>query len=417
MKILQKIVTGNYTPREKLLMEELEIEKAINDFAASFIEQDTVDEILWGITNHCIGKLNFVDCVIYWLDLSTGMLLQKAAYGGKNPKSREIFQPIQIPLGKGIVGSVALSRKAEIVKDTSKDSRYIADDEIRYSEITVPIVYKKQVIGVIDAEHPEKNFFRTRHLKILSRIASIAALKIHKLQTEEAFRSTELKLMETNKRIAETKLLALRLQMNPHFMFNSLNSINSFILQNKTEQASGYLSSFSKLLRHISDNMKTEWVCLANELQVLQVYLELEQLRSNNTFTFQFFINAGLDIHSVHVPSLLMQPFIDNAIRHGLQNKKDGAGMIRLICSEKEDHLIMEIEDNGIGRAAAAQIAAPLYRSQGVKIAEERLQLVNEIYNADAKVFVTDLYDANKHATGTKVTFTMKLNIHDRYSC
>jgi LytS/YehU family sensor histidine kinase len=409
MKILQKIFNSKTVQREQVLIEKLEIECSINHFASSLIEQNTVDEILWSITKNCISKLNFVDCVIYWLDKDSNLLLQKAAYGGKNQNDSEIFQPIQIPVGKGIVGTVALSAKAEIIKDTSKDERYIADDEIRYSEITVPIVCDSKVVGVIDAEHPCKNFFRPKHLKILSKIASIAALKIQRLQTEEAYRTTELKLIENNKRIAETKLLALRLQMNPHFIFNSLNSINSFILQNQPEQASDYLNKFSRLIRQISENMKTEWVSLKNELEALQIYLELEQLRSDNKFEIEIDICDNLNHDIVYVPPLLLLPYIENAIRHGLINKKHGKSIVRISCAEKNDYFIMRIEDNGIGRVAAAQIQAPVYKSHGIKITEERLQIVNEIYNADAKIEIEDLYNNNKTAAGTRVTFTIKI--------
>jgi two-component system, LytTR family, sensor kinase len=409
MKILQKIFNSNTLRREKVLMEKLEIERSINHFASSLIEQNTVDEILWSIIKNCIRKLNFTDCVIYWLDSDANILLQKAAYGGKNPKDQEIFQPIQIPLGKGIVGNVALNCKAEIVKDTSKDERYIADDEVRYSEITVPIICDAKVVGVIDAEHPEKNFFRPKHLKILSKIASIAAAKIQRLQIEEAYRSTALRLMENNKWIAETKLLALRLQMNPHFIFNSLNSINNFILQHQAEQASEYLNKFSKLIRQISDNMKTEWVSLKNELQALQIYLELEQLRSDNKFEIELSVCDTMNPEMVHVPPLFMQPYIENAIRHGLLNKKDGKGIIKITCCQENSHLVMQIEDNGIGRSAAAQMPVPVYKSGGIKITEERLQIVNEIYNADAQVQIEDLYNTDKTAAGTKVTFTLKI--------
>ena len=221
-----------------VLAEELEIERAINYFATSLVHQHTVDEILWDVTKNCISRLKFVDCVIYMVDEEKKVLIQKAAYGPKNPRSFEIFQPIEIPVGKGIVGSVAKIGKAEIIRDTTKDKRYITDDDVRLSEITVPIISEDKVIGIIDAEHPEKNFFKPKHLRILTKIAALCAGKINKVEIEEAFRKTEFQLMENNRKIAETKLLALRLQMNPHFIFNSLTAINNFILNNDAEHAS-----------------------------------------------------------------------------------------------------------------------------------------------------------------------------------
>ena len=163
--------------RVAALVEELEIERAINYFATSLVDQNTVDEVLWDVTKNCISRLKFVDCVIYIVDEKSRTLLQRAAYGPKNPRSYEIFQPIVIPIGKGIVGSVAKSGKAEIIRDTTKDKRYIKDDEVRLSEITVPIISDGKVIGIIDAEHPEKNFFKPRHLRILTKIAAHCAVK------------------------------------------------------------------------------------------------------------------------------------------------------------------------------------------------------------------------------------------------
>ena len=150
-----------------------------------------MDEILWDIAKNCIARLKLVDCVIYLLDDDHQMLVQKAAYGSKNPKDFDIYHPIEIPVGQGIVGSVAQTGKAEIISDTSLDARYIADDEVRLSEIAVPLVYQEQVLGVIDAEHPDKNFFTEEHLTILEIIAALCSNKIVKARAEEEHQQAE----------------------------------------------------------------------------------------------------------------------------------------------------------------------------------------------------------------------------------
>jgi two-component system LytT family sensor kinase len=160
--------------RQSVLLGEIEIEKAINYFTASLIDHNTIEEVLWDVTRNCIGRLNFEDCVIYTMDDKRQALVQKAAYGPKNPRNFEILHPIEIPAGKGIVGSVAVSGKAEIIYDTSQDPRYIKDDEMRLAEITVPILTDGKVIGVIDAEHSQKGFFKQHHLRILTTIASVS---------------------------------------------------------------------------------------------------------------------------------------------------------------------------------------------------------------------------------------------------
>lgn len=155
-----------------------ETEEAINYFATSSFQSNTQEEILWDIAKNCISKFGFVDCVFYLLNDNKTMLVQKAAYGPKNPENFEIHSPIEIPVGKGIVGSVAATGRPEIVADTSKDSRYIVDDDVRLSEISVPLIYQDEVIGVIDLEHPERNFFLPKHLNILRIIAALASNKI-----------------------------------------------------------------------------------------------------------------------------------------------------------------------------------------------------------------------------------------------
>ncbi len=184
-----------------------EIESTIHYFSSSLFGKNTVDEILWDITKNCIGRLGFVDCVIYLLDEERQVLVQKAAFGNKNPREFEIYEPIEIQLGQGIVGAVAQTGQPELVTDTSRDSRYIADDAYRMSEIAVPMVYEGKVLGVIDSEHPETGFFTQRHLSILQTIASLGANKIiRSMAGEEKEKALKLQLeAEKIKAIDELK--------------------------------------------------------------------------------------------------------------------------------------------------------------------------------------------------------------------
>lgn len=398
--------------RRAVLLEELEMLKVINEFATSLVEQDSVEDILWDVTRNCISRMNFVDCVVYMLDEPRNTLIQVAAHGPKNPRQHEIHQPIEIPVGKGIVGCVALRGVGEIVRDTSKDQRYIQDDQQRLSEITVPIMANGKVIGVIDAEHPEKSFFKPRHLKVLSTIASLCAHKITRLRIEQAYRQSEYQLEQKNRKIAEAKLLALRSQMSPHFIFNSLNSINNFILQNDKEHASRFLTRFSKLMRQILDNAKTEWVSLKNELNALRIYTELEQLRFDGKFEVEIHVDESLEQEWILVPSLILHTYVENAIWHGLLHKKEGVGKLWLECWQRDGWLYLQVKDNGVGRAASAEInkkGLTAHKFHGIKISEERLLMVNEIYQAEASVDIKDLKDIKGIPTGTQVTVQMKV--------
>lgn len=141
--------------------------KAISFFSTSLNTNQSVEELLWAITKNVVHQLGFVDCVIYEFDPVEEVLLQRAAYGQKKPSDMTIHNRISIPLGDGIVGSVAKNSKPEFIKDTSKDSRYIVDDENRLSEICVPIIVGSKLFGVIDSENPHKDFYTERHLHLL----------------------------------------------------------------------------------------------------------------------------------------------------------------------------------------------------------------------------------------------------------
>jgi len=152
--------------------------EVLHEFALSQVDLNSLDEILWNVAKTAIAELGFVDCVIYLLDDDGSKLIQRAAHGPKNPEHWEIFDPITITLGDGIVGAVAETGQVELISDTREDSRYIVDDAQRLSELAVPIIHDGRVIGVLDSEHPEVGFFTDDHVRLLTTIASLAATRI-----------------------------------------------------------------------------------------------------------------------------------------------------------------------------------------------------------------------------------------------
>jgi PAS domain S-box-containing protein len=187
---IQKDITAK-KKLDKKLNENVEYSSILNYFTTSLLKQNTVDEILWDITQNCFSKLSFVDCVIYLLDETGETLLQKAAYGKKDVDGYRILKPLNLKLGEGIVGYVAKAGIAEIIPDTSVDKRYIVDETVRLSEITVPIINDGKVIGVIDSEHPLKGFFTQFHLDLLQSIASLCSIKIVQAMAQEKIRKSE----------------------------------------------------------------------------------------------------------------------------------------------------------------------------------------------------------------------------------
>ena len=203
---------------------------------------------------------------------------------------------------------------------------------------------------------------------------------------------------------AEAEMQALRSQMNPHFIFNSLNSINSFVVENKTHLASDYLTKFSRLIRLILDNSKNELITLDKEIETLKLYLLMESLRFENKFDYEIFIDNNLDISNIMIPPMIIQPYAENAIWHGLLHKSDhGMVSIRITNNEtKSSDLIIKITDNGIGRDRSTQIKSKTgnqNKSYGTDITLQRIRHLNPLNTVE----INDLFDSDNMSAGTEV--------------
>jgi PAS domain S-box-containing protein len=216
----------------------------------------------------------------------------------------------------------------------------------------------------------------------------------------------EQEMLAVNKQIGELRLMALRSAMNPHFIFNCLNSIQYYIMEKDQVNAVTYLSTFSKLIRSILNNSVKNRVRMADEIEMLKHYVTLEAIRFENKFDFEINIDPEIDIESIEIPSMLIQPYVENAILHGLCNLKE-KGLLKISVSGKDGMVLFEIEDNGIGREAAStlkQLNLSQHKSMGTALTEERLKLIN---NDTASVETIDL-ETNGKASGTRVTLWVK---------
>ncbi len=388
------------------LIEKKRTDGIIEYFANSVYGDNSVSEICWDIARNCISQLEFEDCVVYLLDKERKVLVQKAAYGPKNPKGHEIENPIDIRIGEGIVGTVAATGKYELVGDTSRDTRYIVDDVRRFSEISVPILHDNEVIGVIDSEHSRKNFFTGDHLKAMTTIASISANKIAEAQAEAYARENEIKFLEISKQLAESQLMALRAQMNPHFVFNCLNSIQECIVTKKYGEASNYLNKFSKLFRMVLNNSGKQFVTLEEETEVLRLYLDLERMRFEESFTYAIELDDQLEVEEIVLPSMLLQPFVENALWHGLLHKKGVRDLKIAFRKKNEDIFECIIDDNGVGRRKSYELKSQQsknrHESKGLAITSDRINLLKKQgYHANLEII--DKIDNHGAAAGTTV--------------
>ncbi len=247
---------------------------------------------------------------------------------------------------------------------------------------------------------------------ILSGIAVLTLFIIVVVRDRISVRNNRerLKIMH-NKELAEVEMKALRAQINPHFLFNSLNSINNFILKNDNANARKYLVKFSQLVRNILNNSTSPYVSLKEELDTIQLYVQIESMRFDNQFNFNIAVPTSMNTAEVNIPSLLLQPYIENAIWHGLLHK-DGSKSIEIRIKKTSDQLIsIEIEDNGIGRRAAEKLAPNenKRKSYGMQLGENRLKLMNSSNQQQGDVEVIDLYDQNEVGRGTLISITLPI--------
>jgi sensor histidine kinase YesM len=227
-----------------------------------------------------------------------------------------------------------------------------------------------------------------------------------KANAEEAKKKTELELMQTKQKQAEIEMKALRAQMNPHFIFNSLNSINKYILKSDHVNASRYLTRFAKLIRLILDNSNSREVALSDELEALKLYVEMESLRFTNKFTYEITVDENLSTDTLQVPPLIIQPYVENAIWHGLLHKETDGKLFISVKKTNDNMLQCTIEDNGIGRSKAVEIkskSANANKSLGMKLTEERISMLNQYTSLNASIEIIDLAGSTGEAIGTKV--------------
>jgi sensor histidine kinase YesM len=215
-----------------------------------------------------------------------------------------------------------------------------------------------------------------------------------------------------NKMLGELELTALKAQMNPHFIFNSLGSIQNLINRDKKTEANIYLSKFAKLLRLTLDNSDKKEIPLADEINMLELYLGLEALRFNNQFEYKIEMDESVDIYEVKIPTMILQPFCENAIKHGLLPKKAEAILLLQFETTEDNTLHCIIQDNGIGRVQREKLkesSVSGHISKGIKITRNRLELVNQLRNKPAEIKITDLYDEENKAVGTRVDILIPL--------
>jgi tetratricopeptide (TPR) repeat protein len=213
------------------------------------------------------------------------------------------------------------------------------------------------------------------------------------------------RMTEMNRKISEVTQANLRQQMNPHFIFNTLNSIQYYMYQHDKLATNNYLTKFSSLMRKVLENSQHTSVPLRDELDALTLYLELEKIRFKDKFDYQINIDEEIDTILYKVPTMLIQPYVENSICHGLMPSEE-KGLVKIVLKLKKDYISCTIEDNGIGRDASLERKVKNeknHNSLGTQITNSRLDLVNTLYGTSLKTIYTDLKNENGEPAGTRV--------------
>jgi ligand-binding sensor domain-containing protein len=219
---------------------------------------------------------------------------------------------------------------------------------------------------------------------------------------------TAVEKLKMEKHVLELEQKALRLQMNPHFIFNALQSIQGFIARNDSAEARRYLAKFGKLMRLTLDNSRQSYTSIEQETESLQHYLELEALCHGQRFSYKIEIDERLNAEATFIPVMLIQPFVENAVLHGMVHLDEKQGLIVIRFIREGESIICEVEDNGVGRKRAAELIADVrkdHKSAAMTITRERLAQLNEKGKPVSSIHLTDLKDSNGNGCGTKVVF------------
>jgi len=246
----------------------------------------------------------------------------------------------------------------------------------------------------------------TKKLKDEVSRKTIEIVSLNKKAEEEKIKQLEI---EFDKQMVEMKVSSLQSQMNPHFIFNSLNSIKLYIIKNDKENAVYYLNKFSKLIRKILTASREKEVSLQEELETLELYANIENIRFKNEIQISLVIDEKLNLSTIKIPPLILQPFIENAIWHGLSNKKDNKKLSIEVLKKEEGFVQIKIKDNGIGRKKSAEIKSRRFHKKesiGLKLTQERLISFSKKFNNDFTLVFYDL-EENNQASGTEVIINL----------
>jgi len=311
-------------------------------------------------------------------------------------------------------------KRFEVLKDSLAGENYakaIKEMEIRYEtekkDNQIALLAKEKELQTKETER--QSTLKKAFIAGFVFVVVLAALLVYAIRQRLLLvtKDNEIKEASLRQQLTELEIKALRAQINPHFLFNCLTSINRMIVKGENEEASAYLKKFSKLVRLIVENSQSSRVSLENELALIESYIQLEGLRFKGKISYDICVDKSIEMDNTFLPPMILQPFVENAIWHGLMHRQaDDQGQIRILVSEDNDVLRCTIEDNGIGRKESEKYKEKengKSKSLGIAMTVERLKLLTRDQIKDL-VKIVDLNDISSEASGTRVEINIPLS-------
>ncbi|HEY6162415.1 MAG TPA: histidine kinase, partial [Bacteroidia bacterium] len=303
---------------------------------------------------------------------------------------------------------IGLDTAWRLTQNTSIDYPYLPPGNYKFE---VQALLDKQAKTITVPFCIQKPYWETSWFRLVAAVLLLGGAYIIFSYRLTVIRKKEEEKTEINRQLANIEMKALRAQMNPHFIFNAISSIQNYIIKNDSRTAQDYLAKFARLIRNVLENSKSETIPLIQEIETVGLYIELEQLRAPDRFHYRLDVDAAIEAYNTYLPPLLFQPFVENAILHGLLPRNDSKGELTISIRKNDHQLICIIDDNGIGRKKANEnrMNRMSHRPLGLAVTEERINMLNRFHSGRASVMIEDKTDAGGEAGGTRITLTIPL--------
>lgn len=365
---------------------------------ANYIDRSgefSFEELSKLLVTTCVEDLNYTHSAIYLKDQDGSFKLQSKISNRKT--DWELPNTIQTKLESSV---------AEIQEIIAKQFNEVNKSTWQ----VIPIQQDEELLAILTLSVHQNNISFQGDQNALDKLVALYANTIINYQAEIEVKQKEEMLAQVNVLLKESQLESLRAQMNPHFVFNCLNSIQQSIVMRNYSEAGMYLNKFSRLFRMVLNNSSRSLITLEEEMNVLTLYIELEHMRFQEKFEYIIECSDEMDAEEVMIPSMLLQPFVENALWHGLMHKEGDRKLHVRFYMRDEDVFVCEIDDNGIGREKAKIIKhqrteTKSNESKGIKISVDRLHLIGIQQNKQAEVTFIDKHDEQGQSTGTLVRF------------